>query len=289
MIYKSRLKLNRRKNLYLLCFAVVLLFSQEAGVSAGSPASKSTAPDGWPAQLGKRKLYSFEHAFIYAGRKSDAAEVNKRIEAAIEELDKDGVQNADTIIGLALITDTKEKPLVSLQKIIEVLREVDKKQQSEKSKKDLKSMVEAKEDLEKEGIDMDMVLSITPVPIEPNLLPGMVSEFPEDVDNKTDFCVFVPTVRNVKFGFKKILDAAIKQKKIGIVERLALVPLMPFVEGKVVDGIKKSEQLVVYEFLMEKQKHLTKEQREEKIKAYKKKLGLGDDSKSYQKDGDPKK
>jgi hypothetical protein len=73
------------------------------------------------------------------------------------------------------------------------------------------------------------------------------------------------------------------------VERVALVPLMFFFEGKVVDGIKKSEQLVVYEFLMEKQKHLTKEQREEKVKAYKKKLGLGDDSKSYQKDADPKK
>lgn len=55
---------------------------------------------------------------------------------------------------------------------------------------------------------------------------------------------------------------------------------MPFIEGKAIDGMKKSQQLVVYERLLEKQKHLTKEQREDKVKAYKKKLGLGDDDDS---------
>jgi hypothetical protein len=42
--------------------------------------------------------------------------------------------------------------------------------------------------------------------------------------------------------------------------------------------MKKSQQLVVYERLLEKQKHLTETQREDKVKTYKKKLGLGDDS-----------
>ena len=79
----------------------------------------------------------------------------------------------------------------------------------------------------------------------------------------------------------------IKKKKIGIVERMALIPLMPFIEGKVVDGMKKSQQLVVYERLLERQKHLSKEQREEKVKAYKKKLGLGDDD--YDSEPDEKK
>ena len=110
---------------------------------------------------------------------------------------------------------------------------------------------------------MDMVLSITPIPIEPNLLPEIVNTFPEDVDKQIDFCVFVPTGRNIKYGFKKIFDVAIKKKKIGLVERVALLPLMPFIEGKVVDRMKKSQQLVVYERLLEKQKHLTKKQRED--------------------------
>jgi hypothetical protein len=257
-----------------------LLFSLEVGVQAGSSTSKNITPYGWPARLDKRKLYFFKHAFVYAGRKSDAVEVNKRIAAAIKELDKDSIQKDDTIIGLALVTDIKEKPLVDLQKIIEVLRQADKKRETEKSTKDLKSMIEAKENIEKEGMAMDMVLSITPIPIEPNLLPEIVDEFPEDVDKEIDFCIFVPTGGNVKYGFKKILDATIKKKKIGIVERVALLPLMPFIEGKVVDGMKKSQQLVVYECLLEKQRHLTKKQREDKVKAYKKKLGLDGDSKS---------
>jgi hypothetical protein len=262
----------------MVFFAAILIFSQEVGVRAGSSTSKNITPDGWPTCLDKRKLYFFKHAFVYAKSKSEAAQVSKRIDKAIKELDKDNIQKDGTIIGLALVTDIKEKPLVDLQKIIEVLRQADKQQETEKSKKDLKSLIEAKENIEKEGMDMDMVLSIAPVPIEPNMLPEIVNKFPENVDKQIDFCVFVPTSRNVKSGFKKIIDTAIKKKKIGLAERLVLLPMMPFIEGKVVDGMKKSQQLVVYERLIEKQKHLTKKQREDKVKAYKKKLGLGDDS-----------
>jgi len=279
MRYKCHLNLNRQKSLRLVCFAALLLLSPEAGILVGNSISNNI-PDGWPARLDKRKLYSFKHAFVYAKSKSEAAEVNKRIETAIKELNKNSSQKDDTIIGLAIVTDIKEKPLFNLQKIIEVLRQEDKRRQSEKSKKDLKSVIEAKEGIEKEGMDMDMVMSITPIPIEPNLLPEIVNEFPENVDKQIDFCIFVPTGRNIKYGFKKIFDAAIKKKKIGLVERAALLPLMPFIEGKVIDGMKKSQQLVVYERLLEKQKHLTKTQREDKVKAYKKKLGLGDDSDS---------
>ena len=278
MRYKCHLKLNRQKSLHMAFFAAILLFSQEVGLWAGSSTSKNIAPDGWPTRLDKRKLYFFKHAFVYAGSKSEAAQVNKRIETAIKELDKDRIQKTTTKIGLAIVTDTKEKPLVDLQKIIEVLRRADKQRETEKSRKDLKSLIEAKEDIEKEGMDMDMVLSMAPVPIEPNLLPEIVNKFPKDVDKQIDFCIFVPTGRNVKYCFKKIIDIAIKQKKIGLAERLLLLPMMPFIEGKVVDGMKKSQQLVVYELLLEKQKHLTKKQREDKVKAYKKKLGLGDDS-----------
>ena len=278
MGYKHHLRLKRHKNLHLFFFAAILIFSQEVGLWAGNSTSKNITPVGWPTRLDKRKLYTFKHAFVYAKSKSEAAQVSKRIEKAIKELDKDNIQKDNTIIGLALVTDIKEKPLVNLQKIIEVLRQADKQQETEKSKKDLKSIIEAKENIEKEGMDMDMVLSIAPIPIEPNLLPEIVNEFPENVEKQIDFCVFVPTSRNVKSGFKKIIDTAIKKKKIGLAERLVLIPMMPFIEGKIVDGMKKSQQLVVYERLLEKQKHLTKKQREDKVKVYKKKLGLGDDS-----------
>jgi hypothetical protein len=287
MRYEPVLKLNKQKSLHLVCFIALLLF--EVVVYAGNSISPEKIPDGWPSQLDKRKLYSFKHAFVYSGHKSEAAAVNKRIEKAIKELNKDSKQKNDTIMGLALVTDTKEKPLVDYQKIIDVLREEHKQRQSEKSKKDLESAIKAKEDIENEGMDMNMVISIAPVPIEPNQLPSILGQFPADIDKQIDFCVFVPTGDNVKRGFKKMIDFAIKKKKIGILERLALVPLMPFIEGKVVDGMKKTQQLVVYERLLEKQKHLSKKQREDKVKAYKKKLGLGDDDYDYRSKPDKKK
>ena len=284
MRYKCLLKLNKQKSLYLLCLAAVLVYSQHVCVMAGSPISKNIAPDGSPQQLDQRKLYFFKHAFIYSGNKSDAAHVNKRIEAAIKDLLKDTPQKDDTIIGLALVTDLQEKPLVDLQKIIEALRCADKQRPSDKTKKDLKSVIESKENIKKEGMDMDMVLSITPIPVEPHLLPSIINMFPENVGEQIDFCIFVPTGRNIKDGFKKMIDKAIKEKKIGFAKRMALVPLMPLIERKVIEGMKKSQQLVVYERLMEKQNHLSEKQREDKVKAYKQKLGLDEkdnsDSKS---------
>lgn len=285
--YKPALKLNKRKSLRLVCIVSLLLF--EVGVYAGNSISEKNTPDGWPVQLDKRNLYFFKHAFIYAGRKSEAVVVHKRIEKAIKELDKDRIVKDDEIIGLALITDTKEKLLVDYQKIIDALQKTHKQRPSEKTEKDLKSAIDAKEGIEKEGMDMDILMSIAPIPVEPNLLPEIINKFPKGVEEHVDFCVFVPTSRNIKYGFKKMFDFAIKKQKIGILERLALVPLMPFIEGKVVDGMKKSQQLVVYERLLEKQKHLSKEQREDKFKAYKKKLGLGDDDYDYGSKPDKKK
>jgi hypothetical protein len=274
---------------YPVCLAAVLLCLPQVRVDGENPQSKNIKPDGWPGQLDRRKLYFFQHSFVYAGRKSDAVAADKRIEAAIEEFEKDNVRKDDTIVGLAVVTGLKEEPLVDVKRLLEALRHRDKREQSEKSQKDLKSLVKAKEDIEKEGLNMDMLLSITPVPIEPNLLPEIVEAFPKEIGEQIDFCVFLPTGGNIKNGFKKVLDAAIKHKKIGLVERLALLPLMPFIESKALDGLKKSQQLIVYERLLEKQTHLTEEQRDEKVRAYKKKLGLGDDSKSYEKDSGKKK
>ena len=86
---------------------------------------------------------------------------------------------------------------------------------------------------------MDIMLSIVPIPIEPNLLPEIVNEFPKDLDQQIEFCVIVPTEKNIRSGMKKIFKAAMKKQKIGVLERLVILPLMPFIENKVVDNMKK--------------------------------------------------
>jgi len=270
--------LKKQKNLYLSCFAVLLLCSLEVIVLAGHSISQSAAPDGWPKRLDKRKLYSSKYGFVYAGRKSAAVEVNKIIGTIVKELDENSAEKTTTTKGLILVTDTKEKPILDIQNIIEVVQKAAKQQGSEESKKALKSVIEAKEKIEEQGMDMDMLLSIVPMPIEPNMLPEIVNEFPKELGQQIDFCIVVPTARNIKYGMKKIFAAAMKKKKIGLAEKLVLLPLMPFIEQKVVDGMKKGRQLALYQLLLDEREGLTEKQKEDKIKAYKRKLGIDDDS-----------
>ena len=218
----------------MLCFLDVV-------VRAGDSISQGVAPEGWPKQLDKRKLYSANYGFIYAGNKSTAAEINMIVGTVVKELDENS--SGRTTKGLILVTDKKEKPLFGMQKLIEVVRQADKQQGSEKSKKALKSIVEAQENIEEQGMDMDLLLSIVPMPIEPNMLPEIVKEFPKDLDRQIGYCIIIPTGRSIKYGWKKIFDAAMKKKKIGLAERLVLLPLMPFIEKKVVDGMKKADLL----------------------------------------------
>jgi hypothetical protein len=273
-LYKQG-KLKKQKILYLGCFAALLLCSLEVIVWAGHSISQTVPPDGWPTRLDKRKLYSTKYGFVYAGRKSAAIQVNRLFGTIVKELDENSIKKATT--GLILVMDTKEKPLFRLQRIIEVVRQADKQQQSDESKNALKSIIEAKDKIQEQGMDLDLLLSIAPIPIEPNLLPQILNEFPKDLAQQIDFCVIIPTARNIQNGMRKIIKAAIKKQKIGILERIVLLPLMPFIENKVVDAMKKARQLVLYHLLLDKQEGLSKKQKEDKVKAYKKKLGLGKD------------
>ena len=273
-----QVRLKKQKSLYLGCIAVLLLCSVVGIAWAGRSISKSEAPDGWPTRLDKRTLYSSEYGFVYAGSKSAAVHVNKLVGAVVKELDENGKKK--TTKGLILVMDKKEKPLLDLQKMIEVVREADKHQESEESKNVLKSAVEIKNKIEDQGMDMGLLLSIVPIPIEPNLLPEIVSEFPKDLDQQIDFCVIVPTERNIRSGMKKIFEAAMKKRKIGLMERLVMLPLMPFIEQMVVDNMKKGRRLVLYELLLDQQKGLTEKQKEDKINAYKRRLGFAKDADS---------
>ena len=56
-----------QKNLYSAFSAALLLFSLSLTVPAGHAKSHTIAPDDWPKRLDKRKLYTSECGFVYAG------------------------------------------------------------------------------------------------------------------------------------------------------------------------------------------------------------------------------
>ncbi len=260
-----------RKTLYPICFAVVMLCLLDVSVWAGRSKSPTAAPEGWPEQIGKRKLYVAEFGYVYAESKSSATKMDKIVLKVLNELDKEGVKPG--VNGLVFVMGKKEKPPFRAETLLAMIAQ---KQNEQKDGEDLDKALEAledgKEEMEELGLDMNFILSIAPMPVEPNLLPELIEGFPMDVDRRIDWCMTIPTESNIKYGLKKMLTAGLKKEKVGVVEQVALFPFLAFAENKAYDELKKARQSAIYQFLMEEQDHLTEKQKEEKVKAYEERL-----------------
>jgi len=55
-----------------------------------------------------------------------------------------------------------------------------------------------------------------------------------------------------------------RKKKVGVVARVAMFPLLAFVENKVIDELTRGRQEILREFMAEKQKPSTDEQDQDK-------------------------
>lgn len=208
-----------------------------------------------------------------------ASQADKLLGTVVKDAVQGGVTRPPT--GLILVIDAKEKPPFEVSKLVEVLGKAEAQPTGEETRKIIESVTRKKKQLEDEGLDTNTLLSLSPIPIRPGALPEIVADFPQDVSQRVDWCVIVPTSKCTKAGLKKIIDAEMKKKKPGLAERAALFAMMPVIERKAVQQIKKREQLVLYELLCDAQTDLSQEQKLEKAKTYRRKLGLDDDS------GDP--
>jgi ABC-type Fe3+/spermidine/putrescine transport system ATPase subunit len=85
----------------------------------------------------------------------------------------------------------------------------------------------------------------------------------------------IPTEGNIEYGLKKIFHAGLKKEKVGIVEQVALFPILAFAENKAIGELKKARQLGIYQFMIDNQDHLTDKQKEEKVKACEERLQQG--------------
>lgn len=267
----------KRKALIAGGLGVLLVSSFGFMVRAEGSQSQGQAAKGWPEQFGKRKLYSCEYGSIYAGKKSAADQAKKVLATVVKDLRQDGVTKPTD--GLILVMDNNEKPPIELTTLIEAAKKADTQKAGEKSEDPVKALAEVKEKFEKEGLEMDVVLSLAPIPIGPAGLPEIFKEFPEGVEQQIGWCLIVPTDGCVKAALKKIIDVGMKKEKVGLAERLMLGALMPFIEHKATEQIKKTWQAMLYQLVLDAEEDLPAEQKQEMGKAYKQKLGLDDDSK----------
>ena len=254
----------RRAALLLCSFACLV------GADDGSPPKAASA--GWPEQFGPRKLYPSDYGLVYAKDKSAAKQAQKTLADVVKDAERDGA--AGPIAGLVLVMDVKEKFPFEIDALLQAASKVQTQDVNDQSKDVLESLAKSKEEMGQHGLDVETVLSIMPIPIKPVVLREIVREFPKDVDRKIDWCVVVPTSRCTKAGFKKIINAAMKEQKPGLAERAAMAAMMPLIERKVASEMKKTQQALLYELLLEVRKDLSAEQKARKVDAYKQELGL---------------
>ena len=123
-----------RKSLYPICLALLLLGLLEVSVWAGKSKSKPAAPEGWPARVGKWKLYPSQYGFVYAGSKSSVAKMDRIVRTVIKELEKENVKPGTK--GLILVMGKKEKPPFEVEKLLTMtVRERSKTKEGEDAQK----------------------------------------------------------------------------------------------------------------------------------------------------------
>lgn len=267
----------KRKALIAGRMAVVLLSAFGFMNRAEGTPSAGQIGKGWPERFGKRKLYSCEYGLIYAGKKSGAEKAKKVLATVVRDLRQDGV--TEPTGGLILVMDRKEKAPIEFATLVEAVKKAEAQKGDEKAEEALKALAEAKEKMEKEGLEMDVVLSIAPIPIKRAALPEILKEFPQGANPQVGWCLVVPTDGCVKAGIKKIIEVGMKKEKVGLAQRLMVGALMPLIEHKATQQIRKTWQAMLYELVLDAQEDLPDEQKQQMGKAYKQKLGLDDESK----------
>jgi hypothetical protein len=259
-----------RKSLYPICCAVLLACLSEVAVWGGSSKSQTAAPKEWPEQIGKRKLHPLDFGFIYAGSESSVAKVGKIVRKVLDDLD--GQTGKTAAKGLVLVIDKKETLPFQAEDLLTMFARRQSEKEGQDSKKALDALQDGKKEMEELGLDMNLLLSVAPMPIEPNMLPELIKGFPKNMGQQIDWCITIPTESNIKYGMKKMFAAGLKKEKIGIAKQVALFPILAFAENKAIGELKKARQLALYQFIIEKQDHLTDKQKRDKVDAYEKQL-----------------
>jgi len=252
--------------------AALLLCSFAYLAQGGDGSPPKEVSGGWPEQFGQRRLYRSDYGFVYARDRSAARQTQKTLADVVKDVKRDG--ETGPIAGLILVMDVKERFPFEIGALLQAMSKVQTQDANEQSKDALKSLAKSKEEMGEHGLDLETMLSIMPISIKPVALREIAREFPEDVDRQIGWCVVVPTSRCTRAGFKKIIGAAMKEHKPGMAERAAIAAMMPLIERKVISEMKKTQQALLYELLLEVRKDLSAEQKARKVDAYKQELGL---------------
>jgi hypothetical protein len=244
---------------------------QEPETHRSLPASGS-----WPQQWGERKLHRGELALVYAREKATADKALKVLRTVVEEVRQDGVTKPAT--GLIVVLDVKETFPLEIAKLTEILNDPNTRGQQERAKEILNGIEGAKTLSKEAGTDLNLLVSVMPIPLGATALQKIVPELPEGLDRDIGWCLIVPTDRCVRAGLRATMDAVVKAGQLKWKERLLIGAAMPLALHEGEKRIRKTWQADLYQFLVDGQNDWAQEIRQQKVRSYRQKLGLDSES-----------
>lgn len=266
-----------KKSKHILAIAFLILFIAESacfGFWGKKPAS--TIPDGWPEKLDKRNLYAYENTFVYAGLNSEADKINNLVCQIEKQFAAEESQKSRP--GLLLVMDIKENKIFDLDNFIEIVTDLEKMKNEKLKAGDINTITESiaktKKQLKKLGLSMDLLFSMSSMPIEPNMLPVMVKDFEVGSDRKIGWCLIIPSERNMKIAVNTMIDTMLDNEKVDGIGRAIMAPFLPAAKSKALDEIKRARKLAVFQLLLNEKDQLNEQQKQQRIKAYREKIGI---------------
>jgi hypothetical protein len=236
------------------------------------------ATGGWPEQWGERKLHRGELALVYARKKAAADEAARMLRTVVEDVRQDGVTRP--AVGLIVVIDAQEEFPVEIAKLTEVLGDPNSPATGARSKEVQSALKEARKLSDHAGADMNSLAAVLPIPLRPMALPKLAKDFPEGIDREIAWCLIVPTDAYLGAAWTAMRDAIINDPGVSWKDRWAVRTVFLLTARAARAELRKARQAGLYELLVEGQASLSSEQKKEKIKAYRQKLGLDHDSKS---------
>lgn len=273
--------------LALACGLPVAGGTNEGGVPEpqARSSSLSVAKD-WPQQWVGRTLHRGEQALVYAQKKAAADEAARMLRTVVEDVRQDGVTGP--AVGLIVVIDAQEEFPVEIAKLTEVLGDPNSPATGARSKEVQSALKEARKLSDHAGADMNSLAAVLPIPLRPMALPKMAKEFPEGIGREIGWCLIVPTDAYLRAAWTAMRDAIINDPGVSWKDRWAVRTVFLLTARAAGAELRKARQAGLYELLVEGQASLSSEQKKEKIKAYRQKLGLDHDSK-FQADQEEKK
>lgn len=244
-------------------YAVVLFTSGMGLLSVGcGPGKLLDRPADMPAELGGRKLWHTERAFIYATNEATAGETNRWIGEIARHIDR--TYGAKMGKGLVIVIDDNEPPFIdSLDELIRLQTRT--AQAAGVERHEMPNEEAQRQKLQDAEMSEELVCRVTPFELDATVMTasGLPSKLPDDIA----WCISCPSHALMEASMWEFGPKAI-EKKQGKTFAVATMWAWPLAFAEASKGFRLGRDVLVFELWTIRQETWDSEKRSKEIDKY---------------------